>query len=78
SVTWTFCATALICTWYPDVPITVYQPAADGSIRFLWGLISYPVKGDQTVTLTTGAVAWAQLHIVSLVLSAYFMPVGTK
>ena len=74
----TFCAIMLLWAWWPNVPIVVYQPTDGSGISFLWGLFSYELQGDYRVSLTTGSLVWAGLHPLTMILTAYFMPIGKR
>ena len=74
----TFCTIMLLWSWWPSVPIVVHQPADGSGISMLFGLLSYTTKGDQQLTLTTGALVWAGLHPLTMILTAYFMPIGKR
>lgn len=72
----TFCAILLLWAWYPSAEILVYQPGADATVSILWGLIEFTRPADHRLAITTGALVWAALHLLSMIFCAYFMPTG--
>lgn len=81
SVCWTWCAIALYCTVFPDIPLLTLQGAsADVTThRILFGLYSREIQGPVApITLTTGAMAYASVHLAALCLGFYFTPIGSR
>ena len=76
SIVWTFCAILAAFAYYPDVPILILA-GEQTSFSLLWGIINIP-QSPKTIEITTGGVVWAAMHWVSLILTAYFMPIGRK
>lgn len=74
----TFCSILGVWAWYPTAEIVVYEPTASGKTSLLWGLIAWQAKTDHVITLTTGALVWAALHPLTMILTAYFMPIGSR
>lgn len=74
----TFCGILILWAIYPGAEIFVYQPTGDTRFAILWGLASFTIRGDQQLALTTGALVWAAMHPLTMILTAYFMPIGKR
>lgn len=76
SLVWTFCAVLLLCAIWPGAEFAILNPAGVKSFSLFWGLVDIPLRSDMVVTITSGSIAYAALHLVTMVLGAYFMPTG--
>ena len=74
----TFCAILGLWAWYPAAEIVVYQPGTTGTVSLLWGLVEWTPARDHRMAVSTGALVWAGLHPLTMILTAYFMPIGGK
>lgn len=76
SITWTFCAVLLCWAWWPGVEILTL-PGDQPGFRLLWGLVDIP-RTAKPLAVTTGGFVWLAAHWVTMILTAYFMPIGRK
>lgn len=59
----TYCACAIICFVWPDVPIHTFNPDDEPKrYSILWGLVSWQTKTTYVYTISTGGVGYALLH----------------
>ena len=76
SIVWSFCAILLAFAWWPEARVLIIN-TDETSFRLLWGFIEIP-RTAKPVEITTGGVVWAAMHWVTMILTAYFMPIGKK
>tara|TARA_R110000772_G_scaffold3451_8_gene12281 strand:- start:2221 stop:2715 length:495 start_codon:yes stop_codon:yes gene_type:complete len=63
----------------PSVPLLTILPPEDRSeISLLFGLVKFPTSGDQAQTVTLGHLAISIIGVLSMVLSWFFFPAGTR
>lgn len=63
----------------PDVPLlTILPPEGRGEVSILFGLAKFPTSGDAPQTVTLGHLAISIIGVLSMVLSWFFFPAGTR
>lgn len=63
----------VLSTIYPDAPLLTLD-ARDGSVDFLWGLVSWPVQEDSVEAITTGHLAVSIVSILAAIVGFYGTP----
>lgn len=74
----TYCYLLMLWGANPDVEIAVWNPTESGTFDILWGLISFPAKAGEIIRITTGSLVWGMTNVLTMILTAYFMPIGNK
>lgn len=74
----TYCYLLLLWGANPDVEIAVWNPSESGTVELFWGIVSFPSKTGEIIRITAGSLVWGMTNVVTMVLTAYFMPIGNK
>lgn len=63
----------------PEVPLlTILPPEGRGQVSLFFGLVSFPTSGDTPQTVTLGHLAISIIGVLSMVLSWFFFPSGSR
>ena len=62
----TYCACAVVCFLWPDVPIQTFNPDdVPKKLSLLWGFFSWERDTTKVYTITSGGVGFVLLHPVA-------------
>lgn len=74
-----FFTISVLCTLWPGVNLVTFTPPeSKESFKLLWGLITFPARGDITSTITTGHIALVSITMLGAIIGFYFTPAGRK
>lgn len=74
SICWTFCAIAVLWALFPTTIVSIPN-SSDGWSMSLLGLVDFQGRGDMGgLSVSTGAIVWAMLPFMSMILATYFTP----
>lgn len=74
SICWTFCFIAVLWAFFPSTIISIPNTSEGWSMSFL-GLLDFQGKaGVGGLSISTGAIVWAMLPFMSMILATYFTP----
>ncbi len=74
-----FFVISVLCTIWPSVSLVTFTPPeSKESIKILWGLVTFPGRGDITATITTGHISLVAVTMLGAIIGFYFTPAGRK